>query len=230
MNLLLLLIAVVPGIGICYFIYRMDRYEKESPAHLYLSFSLGMLITLPVIKLEEWTHYFGLDSTEKIWLTLVSSFIIVALSEELIKFLALLLYPYRQSFFNEPIDGIIYAVTIAMGFATLENVLYAYQYGIETIVLRAFTAVPAHASFAVIMGYFAGKARFDALHRRSLLGSALLFPVIIHGTYDFFILQEAYQWLILLAVPVLALAIFFSLRLIREQQEASPFKDIEPRA
>lgn len=226
MEILLVFIAIFPGILICYFIYRMDRYEKESPLNLYLSFLMGMVITLPVLKLEEWSHRVGLENNEQFWLTLISSFIIVALSEELIKLAALLSYPFRQSFFNEPIDGIIYSVMIAMGFATLENVLYAYRYSIETILLRAVTAVPAHAAFAVIMGYFAGKARFtaDPRRRRRLLLTALFFPVAIHGTYDFFILQELYDWLILLAVPVLSVSIYFALRLLREHQEGSPFR------
>jgi len=225
MDFLLLLIAVCPGLLFCWFIYRMDKYEKESPLHLYLCFSLGMLITFPVLKLEEWTHHTGFDDTQNLWITLFSSFVIVALSEELVKFLALVLYPFRQVFFNEPIDGIIYAVVIAMGFATLENILYAYRFGVETVILRAFTAVPAHAAFAVMMGYFAGKAKFQPLKRRRFLLIALLLPVLVHGVYDFFILQEAYDWLILLAVPTLAFSIHLAWRMIRQQQENSPFKE-----
>lgn len=225
MEVLLLALAILPGILICLFIYRMDKYEKESPTHLYLTFSLGMLITVPVLKLEEWTYYSGLDVTNEIWLALFSSFVIVALSEELIKYAALLLYPFRRPFFNEPIDGIVYAVMIAMGFATLENILYAYQFGIETVILRAFTAVPAHAAFAVMMGYFVGRAKFYPGRRPRYLLTALGLPVVVHGIYDFFILQEAYDWLILVAVPILALSIYFAWRMIRLQQEDSPFKE-----
>jgi RsiW-degrading membrane proteinase PrsW (M82 family) len=225
MEVLLLALAILPGILICLFIYRMDKYEKESPVHLYLTFSLGMLITVPVLELEEWTYYSKLDVTNEIWLALLSSFVIVALSEELIKFAALLLYPFRRPFFNEPIDGIVYAVMIAMGFATLENILYAFRFGIETIILRAFTAVPAHASFAVMMGYFAGRAKFHPGRRLRYLLTALGLPVVVHGIYDFFILQEAYDWLILVAIPILALSIYFAWRMIRLQQEDSPFKD-----
>lgn len=225
MEILLLVLAILPGFLICLFIYRMDKYEKESPFHLYLSFALGMLITIPVLKLQEWTYHMGLDEADEIWATLFSSFIVVALSEELIKFAALMLYPFPRKFFNEPIDGIIYAVMIAMGFATLENILYAYRFGIETIILRAFTAVPAHAAFAVMMGYFVGKAKFQPERRRYYLLSALGLPVVVHGIYDFFILQELYDWLMLLAVPVLAVSIHFAWRMILLQQEDSPFKE-----
>ena len=205
----------------------MDKYEKEPFTHLYLCFSMGILIPVPVIQLEEWTQFTGLENTGQIWLTLLSSFFIVALSEEVVKLCALLLYPYKKTFFNEPFDGIIYSVTIAMGFATFENILYAHRYGMETIILRAFTAVPAHAAFAVIMGYYVGRAKFSGKEKNRLLTMALLMPVLIHGTYDFFILQKAYDWLIVLAIPTLAIAINFSWRLIRIQQEDSPYKNLD---
>ena len=64
-----------------------------------------------------------------------------------------------------------------MGFATLENVLYVYNYGFSTGVLRAFTAVPAHATFAILMGYFMGKAKFSKnriqLNLLGLLGATI---------------------------------------------------------
>lgn len=227
MDLLLLILAILPGLLIGYFIYRSDKYEKESTWQLVLSFGLGMIITLPVLKLEEWSHESGFTSIDSIWLTLFYSFVIVALSEELIKFLTLWLYFFRQPSFNEPIDGIIYSVMIAMGFATLENILYAHQYGIETVLLRSITAVPAHGTFAVFMGYFLGLAKFNPVRRRWLLIIALALPVAIHGIYDFFILQEAYDWLIMVAVPILAISIHFALKLIRISQESSPFKPKE---
>lgn len=226
MKFLLLLLAVLPGILICVFIYRMDKYEKEPPMHLFLCFCTGMLIPLPVIQLEEWTQHTGLDDPEHLGLAILSSYLIIALSEELVKFLATLFYPFQKAFFNEPFDGIIYAVTIAMGFATLENILYAHRYGIETVILRAFTAVPAHAAFAVIMGYYIGKAKFHPDRRNGLLLAGLLVPVLIHGTYNLFILQKSYDWLVALAVVTLAITIHFALRLIRIQQENSPFKEL----
>jgi len=225
MNFLLLLLAVLPGVLICFFIYRMDKYEKEPPMHLFLCFCTGMLIPLPVIQLEEWIQYNGLDDPNHLGLAILSSYLIIGLSEESVKFLATFLYPFQKTFFNEPFDGIIYAVTIAMGFATLENILYAQRFGIETVILRAFTAVPAHAAFGVIMGYYFGKAKFHPRRRGRFLLAGLLLPVLLHGTYNLFILQKSYDGLVVLAVLTLAITIHFALRLIRIQQERSPFKD-----
>ncbi|MBK6947191.1 MAG: hypothetical protein IPH16_03095 [Haliscomenobacter sp.] len=52
-----------------------------------------------------------------------------------------------------------------------------------------------------------------------------LVPLIVHGIYDFFIIQEIYDALILFAVVTLSMSLFFAFRLIREGQEASPFKE-----
>ena len=224
MKLILLALAILPGILITWFIYHKDKYQKEEPRNLILCFALGMAITLPVISLEKWAMGSGIGAGESTGRTLLASFLIIAFSEELVKFGVLTLVPYRKAYFDEPLDGIIYAVAIAMGFATLENLLYASRYGMETTILRAFSAVPAHASFAVIMGYFVGQSKFSERHRRYHLLLGLALPLIIHGTYNFLIQQEAWDGLILLAIPLLGLSVYFALRLIRRQQEESPFK------
>lgn len=226
-DVLLFMAAIAPGLLICWYIYRMDKYEREQPFPLFASFWLGALATLGVIKLETWATYTSWLQGEGILFTLFSSFIVVALTEELVKYLCLYIYPYRSRFFNEPMDGIVYAVMIGMGFATLENLMYALQYGLETIILRAFTAVPAHAAFAVIMGYYFGKAKFEEnlKVRRKRLLFALLAPLLIHGVYDFLILQEIYEGLIALALVVLIASIVFARQLVLEQRENSPFKE-----
>ncbi len=224
MEFLILLLAILPGLLITWYMYRRDTYQRERPHRLAISFGLGMAATLPIIQLEQWAHRHGWYETDSAGLLLFSSFVLVAFNEELVKFLILTLYPYRQPFFNEPLDGIVYAVAIAMGFATLENVLYAYQYGLETILMRAFTAVPGHAAFAVIMGYFIGRSKFAQKKRKRLLAAGLLLPVVIHGTYNFLILQEAWDGLVLFAVPLLAVSIYFAWKLIGIQQERSPFR------
>ena len=224
MSLLLILLAILPGIGVCLYIYTIDKYEKEHQIPLILSFLLGVLITFPVMKLQEWVIFLGLENPKHLLLTLFSSFVIVSLSEELIKLLAVLAYPFSRSFFNEPLDGIVYTVMVAMGFATLENVIYANRFGLETTILRAFTAIPAHAVFAVIMGYYVGLAKFDEEGRNRLLLTGLGLAVGVHGLYDFFILQQIYEGLMVLAILTLWICIYYARELIRQHQENSPFR------
>lgn len=48
------------------------------------------------------------------------------------------------------------------------------------------TAVPAHATFAAVMGYFVGLAKFNHKNERSLMFRGFLLATILHGFYDFF--------------------------------------------
>ena len=56
--------------------------------------------------------------------------------------------------FDELMDGIVYGAVASLGFATLENIMYCIDGGLSVVAIRALTAVPAHASFGAIMGYY----------------------------------------------------------------------------
>lgn len=221
--ILQLFLAILPAILIAWIIYRADRHEREKWFPLTLCFMLGMLVTIPVMEVQEFFYNLGIDQPSNLFWVCITSFVIVAFFEELFKFLTLILFPYLRPFFNEPLDGIIYAVMISMGFATLENVLYALQFSISTTALRGITAVPAHAVFATMMGYFVGKAKFKTERKTQIrfLLTGLGIAVLVHGLYDFFIIQEFYDWLILLAIVTLFISIYFAMRMFKEEQEES---------
>ena len=112
---------------------------------------------------------------------------------------------------------------VGMGFATFENVLYVFQYGLPTGVLRMFTAVPAHGTFAVLMGYFLGKAKFS--HRNVWVHSilALLVATFFHGAYDYFWFISFVPGIWIGAIVSLIAAFILSRSAIRLHQQASPF-------
>lgn len=223
MKILLVLVAILPGIAISLYVYFMDKYERENKIPLLLCFLFGMLVTAPGLALQTWVDKLGYSEAGSLWWTFFFSMVVIGLSEEILKFFAFMVYPYRSNFFNEPIDGIVYCVMIGMGFATLENVIYAVRFGMEIAIIRAFTAVPAHAVFAIIMGYYAGSAKFIPERRNQLLIIGFSLATFIHGLYDFFILQQAYEWLMIGATLVLYISIFFAIKMIKQHQRRSPF-------
>lgn len=225
MTPLLIIAAILPGFLLCLLIYFLDKYEREDILHLLLTFALGMLCALPAIGIQLLASKTGIDDSTSTLLFLVNVFIVVAFSEELVKMIALLAYPYRQDFFNEPMDGIVYTMMIGIGFATVENVMYANKFGMETTLIRSFTAVPAHAIFAVIMGYFVGLAKFFEEERRKFIIRGFLMAFIVHGIYDFFLLQEYYDWLMGFGLLTILLGILLSWQLIRMHKKRSPFKE-----
>jgi len=110
MSFLLILLAIAPGLIICYIIYHIDKFDKESHWQLIICFILGMLITFPAMKLEEFGESFGLEESGDLGSLFLLSYVVVGFSEEIVKFLVLMIYAYTRKEFNEPLDGIVYAV------------------------------------------------------------------------------------------------------------------------
>jgi len=221
MNILLSILAIVPGLLITFFIYKLDKFDKEPVLPLVLSFALGCFITIPAQAIEGYFDAIGLQESLNFFVLLATAFVAVALVEEVAKFFCVIFYAYPQKFFNEPLDGIVYAIMVGMGFATVENLWYAQQFDAATLVVRAFTAVPAHAAFAVISGYYIGLARFNRKLRNRYLLQGLGFAVLVHGLYDFFILQLYFDALIILACVVLLISLYFARKLFLEHLNLS---------
>lgn len=217
MNIILYLLAILPGLLISYYIFWLDRFDRESWTSLITCFVLGMLVTIPAMKVEELELLLQNEAGQlSTGAMLFSTFVLVAIGEEIFKALPLLFFAFPKKYFDEPFDGIVFAVLIAMGFATIENLFYAYIMGMNTTLIRAFTAVPAHGALAVIMGYYVGQAKFNPERKYQLIGIGFLQVVLIHGFYDFFIIQEFSEDLMAGAAVVLTLGIYYAIRLIRK--------------
>ena len=129
----LLALAIAPGIAICLFIYFKDKYNKEPLGLLLWLFILGMFSIIPALIIEVvFTKPAERLLGEGILYTALFSYIIVALSEEGSKYLVLRVFSFKRKAFDDPFDGIIYAVMVGMGFATLENIGYVTQHGFGT--------------------------------------------------------------------------------------------------
>lgn len=219
----LIALALAPVLAIIWFIYLKDKYEPEPIKHILISFFLGCLSVIPAIVLEWSLGSIYPENPSNVLVTAVWAFGIIACSEEFAKFIFLKWYAFKQKEFDEPFDGIVYGVMISLGFAAVENIFYVQDGGIKVALLRMFTAVPAHASFGVIMGYYFGLAwqfKEDAL-RYQLRG--FLAAVVLHGAYDFFLIQNNWPAFALFSFIGLAIAIKLSFKAIKAHQEVSPF-------
>lgn len=224
MNWLLLVLAVLPGILISYAIVRADRYEREPLVGLVMSFAAGGLATLPAITVERWALQVLGYPPATAWDTALLSFGVLAPLEELSKWMVLALIVFPSRAFNEPMDGIVYAVLIAMGFASVENVLYADRLGLQVLLLRLFTAVPAHLVFGIVQGYYAGMRYAQKARAIPRLLQGLLIAVLLHGLYDFLVLQRWSKGLLILGIGALYPYLYFLSGLVRRYQDRSPFR------
>ena len=134
-------------------------------------------------------------------LVFFKSFVEASLTEELLRFLSIIIFLRVISTKKEPTDYFKFGTLIGLGFATLENIAYASNenYGvIEVTIYRALTSTPMHACNGAIMStliyYSKSKKPFNAI----LLPSAIILPIIIHGfyNYDVFLTESFSQGLV----------------------------------
>ena len=193
MNPVLIAAAVVPAVVILAYVYKQDKTERE-PLGLILGLVIMGIISTSLAQITERIGMTALsfifwDDSSPVYRAILY-FVIVGLSEEGFKFLLLRRKTWNHPDFNFSYDGIVYAVSVSLGFALWENLLYVYSYGFQAALLRAVTAVPGHACFGAFMGVWYSMARLAASRGefervRPNMKKALFIPVFIHGLYDY---------------------------------------------
>jgi RsiW-degrading membrane proteinase PrsW (M82 family) len=115
------------------------------------------------------------------------SFFGAAILEEVAKFFILWLVLRKNRFFDEKMDGIVYAVCVSLGFAAVENIMYLFS-NIDTFlavgVSRVIFSVPGHFCFGILMGYYYSLAKFYPKTPKKNKALILVAPIIVHGLYD----------------------------------------------
>ena len=219
----LLLVSILPGILWLVFFYRKDRYEPEPKRVIARVFLGGMFMVFPAGALE----FLGKDgltiarTSGDIGLIFFYAFFYVGLIEEGLKFLLLALAVNYHKDMDEPVDGMVYGITVGLGFAALENLLYTRTMGYEVGLWRAVVTCLAHATFSGWGGYFltAGRANLSVRQRFFRgFGVALFW----HGLYDFLIFLDTPLW----SAGALALTgvlLYFLFRKMHELTAAPPF-------
>lgn len=164
------------------------------------------LLQLSPHSMMVWSHYVGDiifppgDTPEKVapgllW-TLAQSIIDIAVPEESLKLLILVVFARRHLAFNHPMEGVVYGAAVGLGLAAHENlILAAYLPGEwrDHTLIRSILTVPTHASLGIIAGVYVARARFGgalgagrgtSFRLRSYL-AAWLVPIGLHALYNF---------------------------------------------
>ena len=214
--------AVAPGIALLAYFYLSDRYDAEPLPLVAKMFLIGGLLVIPVMIVQR---------AAALWLgesDLAFSFGTSAGVEEFFKWFVLYHIIFLHSHFDEPYDGIVYATAVSLGFATVENLLFALLVqpaGIGVLMWRALLPVSGHALFGVFMGFFLGKAKF-AKGRSVRLHTALAFlvPLLAHGIYDYLTLAVFSSSMVWLVVPFMFLLWVGGIRFVHRAHDVSPFR------
>lgn len=214
--MMIIFTALLPVAVLLFYIYHKDKVKPEPTSQLVKAFFIGTLSVPLSFCLSIPFGVMGLfpDEVMSIADSIRYSFFGAAIPEECAKLLVLWLLLRRNPYFDEKMDGIVYAVCVSMGFAAVENIIYLfnnYETFLSVGIVRALFAVPGHFCFGVLMGYYYSMVKFYPKAPQKNVALVLLAPIIVHGIYDSILFAMS-------AVPllsgILALAfLFFCLKM-----------------
>lgn len=188
-NLILILMATIPVVILLKFAFYEDKVEKEPPSLLFKLFIAGIISTIMVLLLTYLSK-----NLIKVHNNFYNSFIQVALIEEVCKWVCVYIITWHNKEFNYKFDAIVYCIFVSLGFAFIENIGYAINYGLTTALIRDIVSVPCHAFFAIYMGYYLGLAKEYRVNNNNECYTyaiySVLIPTLLHGIYNFCLISS----------------------------------------
>lgn len=187
-----IIVATVSPALIWLWFFLKEDLRPEPKKLLAYVFSIGALVSLPVLLLQmSYQNVLGTKPEMVIFLVLGLAFI-----EELFKFLATFFAVRKDPAFDEPVDAMIYMITAALGFATVENLFIAgnalhsssFALSMETMTLRLIGATLLHALASGIVGYYWAKGYLGRMLGASLF-RGIIYAVVIHAVFNILVLR-----------------------------------------
>ncbi len=194
--------------------FLLRKHHTESRWFLLACFGFGICAAVISLFIEYgWSYYLGAFMSSHSSLVIVDSFIGVGLVEELSKWIWLVLIIRRWEHFDMYTDGILFTAGIAAGFSLVEGLLYWYtDIDITQSLIRSLSAVPVHFMLGIIMGFLFARYKIES---PKFFWFSLFIPVLLHGLYDFFILQQFAELLMGAAIVVFAGSLSLSIWVCR---------------
>ena len=210
-QLLVCLPVALPALFWAVYHYHKDRHLPEPVRNLALTFVLGILAAGISMALYEGLGLLGLRfdagylaDTNPFGL-FVYTMIAIGPIEEYAKIILFLIVVLRFKKFDEPIDGIIYASFIGLGYAAVENWQYLDYLTTTEAYARGFASPVVHILFASIWGHWIATAHLTG---RSITKAAITgFAVAagLHGLYDFVVILNPRNSLPIAAIVIVAI-------------------------
>ena len=192
-----IIFGLLPSLVWLLFYLRKDAHP-ESKGMVLKIFFYGMIGAIIAMLIEIWISwsiiFFIGDRIESlpILFFFLNQFIVVALVEELAKYLIVREKVLCDGEFDEPVDAMVYMIVAALGFAALENVLILFSLGSPFLVkdaalissFRFLGATFLHALASGIIGYYLALSFCDIKKRKGLILKGIFFAVVLHGLFN----------------------------------------------
>lgn len=182
-------IGFAPGLLWLWLIVRRSRHRPEPRSLILRTFLLGVAVAVPIVLAESLVggpkggHSTHMSAQEAAF----TAFFVAGLCEEVGKFWMVQATLGRSPYLDTPLRGLIFSSAVALGFSSIENVVYMVTYGAEVIILRAVLCTLGHVAFSSLWGFAIGWANQypKRRHARLLLGVGA--SIGLHGLYDYFL-------------------------------------------
>ncbi|MFO7613188.1 MAG: PrsW family glutamic-type intramembrane protease [Bacteroidales bacterium] len=200
---------IPPLIAFFIYIYLRYRFRQWAFSLLIKAFFWGAFSIVLVLSVQILASYFDLDRLSNLRRILFYSLVVSAFFAELGKFFFLKVFIYPREEFKTPVDGIIFAVMISMGFATMNNLLYFINIpNLAVDVPNALTAGPANLIFGVLLGFFIGLGKLRKMRYIDSM-TGLIAAVFFHALYSFCLITSDYKllWAFFIGSSVVVLSL-----------------------
>lgn len=183
--------GILPALLWLWFWLKEDKKKPEPRGLIMLAFITGMIAVPFVLPFEKFvdTHFTG-----------VTVIVLWSLIEEVFKYGFAYFTVLRRKAMDEPIDAVIYMITVALGFAALENTLFLLNPimdgdFINTVIngnLRFLGATLLHTLSSAMVGVAMALSFYrDKTLKNAYAFFGLILAILLHSLFNFFIMKES---------------------------------------
>lgn len=191
-----LIMKIILAIGLplllIFYLFSMDIYHGHSKRRLISIPLIGMGVVVlayfiinRVLPYVTGIDFFSSDLKD----VLIAGFFGAGMIEEWCKLIGVMVLLYAVEKTERQYDVLLFTLSIGALFAGLENMIIPRYFKPNTLILRMFTAVPAHVIFSYIMSLLLWKMMTGKtfIRKLSLMFTALVIPAIVHAGFNYFI-------------------------------------------
>ena len=201
---------ISPVLFVLFLAYLSFKFKIHAWKYILQAFVWGILAVILVVAANELIKIRGLENLKNIRRTLFYVFVVVAFSAELGKFFSLRYLFYHQKSFNSPLAGVIYGISISLGFSLIAVIFYSIGFiGTEKLKymsLFLWTYPMANVIFGIVQGFFIGMGKvrkFNFIDEGTALGTATIF----HALFYFCFLTSDQRLLVITGFGLIFIAI-----------------------
>lgn len=183
--------GIIPSLLWLWFWLKEEEKNPEPKRLITIIFIMGMIAVICVLPLQKLIQNYTSSHELQI--------VLWAMMEEILKYLAVIVVLFKSGYIDEPIDWPIYMITVALGFAALENTLFLLKpfslgentVGLLTGHLRFLGSTLLHTVSSGILGIALGISLYmEGFKRKWYLAFGLIFAIALHSAFNFFIIRN----------------------------------------